>query len=126
MFWRRKAQNARHPINAMLNYGYGILKIELRNQVVGAGLDPSIGIMHGNFRSDIPLVLDLMEPMRPAVDRAILAFALSNVFTPEDFTINKFGGCRINPQMAKLIVKQIDLSEYAALVVRQTLAFLRH
>lgn len=125
MFWRRKAQNARHPINAMLNYGYGILKIELRNQVIGAGLDPSIGIMHGNFRSDIPLVLDLMEPMRPAVDRAILAFALSNVFTPEDFTINQVGGCRINPQMAKQIVKQIDIFEYAASVVRQTLSVLR-
>ena len=109
----------------MLNYGYGVLKIELKNQVIGAGLDPSIGILHGNFRSDIPLVLDLMEPMRPAVDRAILAFALSHVFTPEDFTINQVGGCRINPQMAKQIVTQIDISEYAASVVRQTLAFLR-
>ena len=89
----------------MLNYGYGVLKNDLKGRVVGAGLDPSIGIMHGNFRSDFPLVLDLMEPMRPVVDRAILEFALSNAFTPDDFTINRVGGCRINPQLAKVLVR---------------------
>ena len=56
MVWRKSGQNARHPINAMLNYGYAILVSQLRTQITAAGLDPSIGIMHGNSQNRIPLV----------------------------------------------------------------------
>jgi CRISPR-associated protein Cas1 len=77
--------------------------------------------MRGNFRIDLPLVVDLMEPLRPAVDRAILAVALSNVFTPEDFAINQVGGCRINPQMAKQIVNQCVVSTSAAPLIQRAL-----
>lgn len=112
MLWQRHAQNARHPINAMLNYGYGILKSQLRSEVVAAGLDPSIGFVHEKNRNNrIPLIFDLMEPLRPVVDRNILQFALSHIFTPGDFTIYRTGGCMLNPQMAKQIVKQTAISD---------------
>jgi len=103
MTWRAGFRNARHPVNAMLNYGYGILANQVRTQVIAAGMDPTIGIIHGNSKNQIPLVYDLMEPLRPAIDRAVLGFALSHTFTPGDFTINKWGGCRLNPQMAKVV-----------------------
>lgn len=48
-----------------------------------------------------------MEPLRPAVDRTVLEFALSHTFTPGDFTINKRGGCRLNPQMARVVAKRL-------------------
>ena len=78
-------------------------------QAVAAGLDPSIGVTHSNDRNQIPLVYDLMEPLRPVVDRRILEFALGNVFSPGDFTINKVGGCRLNPQMIGPVVRAIDI-----------------
>lgn len=105
MGWRTRSQNARHPVNAMLNYGYGIIVNHVRTQVIAAGFDPSIGVLHGNAQNRIPLVYDLMEPLRPVVDRVVLGLALSHTFTPGDFTINKYGGCRLNPQMAKLLVE---------------------
>ena len=37
MTWRKGIQNARHPINAMLNYGYGVLKGEIQGEIIGAG-----------------------------------------------------------------------------------------
>ena len=123
MLWQRHAQNARHPINAMLNYGYGILKSQLRNEVVAAGLDPTIGFVHEKYGNNrIPLIFDLMEPLRPVVDGNILQFALSHVFTPGDFTISRSGGCRINPQMAKQIVKQCAISGVVSVVVKDALA----
>ena len=73
----------------MLNYGYGILAHQLKARVIAAGLDPTIGIIHGNSQNPIPLIYDLMEPMRPLIDRKVLQFALSNTFTPGDFTISK-------------------------------------
>jgi CRISPR-associated endonuclease Cas1 len=125
MLWQRHAQNARHPINAMLNYGYGILKSQLRSEVVAAGLDPSVGFVHGNYSNRIPLISDLMEPLRPVVDSNILRFALSHMFTPGDFTINRTGGCRLNPQMAKQIVKQTAISARVSALVNEALVRLR-
>jgi CRISPR-associated endonuclease Cas1 len=111
MTWRKRARSARHPVNAMLNYGYGILANKVRSQIVAAGFDPAIGILHGNAGNSIPLVYDLMEPFRPVIDRAVLEFALSHAFSPGDFTINKWGGCRLNPQMAKVIVEKVSRLE---------------
>jgi CRISPR-associated protein Cas1 len=106
MAWRKRAYNARHPANAMLNYGYGILANEVRGLVIAMGLDPRIGIIHGNSSNKMPLVYDLMEPLRPLVDRAILEFTLSHTFMPGDFAINRWGACRLNPQMVRIVAKQ--------------------
>lgn len=125
MSWRRSGQNARHPINAMLNYGYGILAAKIRTQIAAAGLDPSIGIMHGTSQNRIPLVYDLMEPLRPVVDRHILSFAFSQTFVPGDFTINQWGGCRLNPQMARSMVKHMPSLNEAENLVGQFLVRLQ-
>jgi CRISPR-associated endonuclease Cas1 len=93
MAWRRESNNARHPINALLNYGYAILISLVQTELVAAGLDPSIGFAHWRQRNPIPLVYHLMEPLRPVVDRKVLEFALSQTFTRGDFTINNRGGC---------------------------------
>lgn len=108
MGWRKRSRAARHPVNAMLNYGYGVLISQVRAQIIAAGLDPSIGIMHGTSENRIPLVYDLMEPLRPAVDRQVLKFALSSEFRPADFTINRHGACRLNPQLARALVKNMS------------------
>jgi CRISPR-associated endonuclease Cas1 len=100
----------------MLNYGYGILANNVRAQIVAAGFDPSIGILHGNAANSIPLVYDLMEPLRPIIDRAVLDFALSHTFSRGDFTINKWGGCRLNPQMAKVIVEKVSRLDCAGVI----------
>jgi CRISPR-associated protein Cas1 len=91
MPWKKRSRAAPHPTNAMLNYGYGILKNKILGQVVASGFDPTIGILHGNSQNSIPLVYDFMEPYRPVVDRIILEFALSHTFAPGDFTITKMG-----------------------------------
>jgi CRISP-associated protein Cas1 len=75
---------------------------------MAVGLDPLIGFMHGNRHNKMPLVSDLMESMRPAGAQKVAAFALSQTFCPGDFTINSSGGCRINPQMAKVIANIIS------------------
>ena len=88
-------------------------------QITAAGLDPSVSIMHGTSENRIPMVYDLMEPLRPVIDRQVLGFALSNTFYPSDFTINRFGGCRLNPQMARALVKNTsDSLEIAPIIHR--------
>lgn len=55
-------------LNALLNYGYTILRSAMARSVVAAGLHPSIGLHHSNDSNAMRLVDDLMEPFRPVVD----------------------------------------------------------
>jgi CRISPR-associated endonuclease Cas1 len=80
MAWQRESNHARHPINAMLNYGYAMLISQVRTELVAAGFDPSIGFAHRRSWNPIPLVYDLMKPLRPVVDRKVLEFALLHTF----------------------------------------------
>lgn len=58
--------------NALLNYGYAILRSGAARAVVAAGLHPSIGIHHSNKGNPMALVDDVMEPFRPLVDIIVL------------------------------------------------------
>lgn len=97
-------QRATHPVNAMLNYAYGVLENQVRIQILAAGLDPRIGTLHGKYAGKHALVFDLMEPLRPVIDAALLRFIHSHTFAPGDFTITSDGICRLNPQLARIVV----------------------
>lgn len=68
--FRRRARGG--PPNGMLNYGYAVLRATAARQLCAAGLHPSIGLHHSNRFNAFCLADDLMEPFRPAVDRAVL------------------------------------------------------
>lgn len=55
-------------VNALLNYGYTIMRSATARAVVAAGLHPSIGLHHSNDGNPMRLVDDLMEPFRPIID----------------------------------------------------------
>jgi CRISPR-associated endonuclease Cas1 len=105
--YKKKNRKASHPINAMLNYAYAVKAAQLQIQAVADGFDPNAGIMH-HYRDDFPAyVYDLIEPERPKVDAAILAFALSRTFSGADFIIRKDGACRLAPQLARAVASLI-------------------
>jgi len=57
--------------NALLNYGYSVLRAATARAVCGAGLTPALGIHHHNRKNAFALVDDLMEPFRPLVDKTV-------------------------------------------------------
>ena len=65
----REAEGA----NALLNYGYAILRATVARAVVAAGLHPTIGIFHANRGNAFALADDLVEPFRPIVDATVVA-----------------------------------------------------
>ncbi|MBM3542029.1 MAG: type II CRISPR-associated endonuclease Cas1 [Alphaproteobacteria bacterium] len=62
-------------VNALLNYGYTVLRSATARAVTAAGLHPSIGVHHRNRQDGMCLVDDLMEPFRPLVDLAVARLA---------------------------------------------------
>lgn len=63
-------------INALLNYGYTILRAAVSRAIVSSGLFPAIGIFHHNRSNAFPLADDIMEPYRPYVDEIVLDLAM--------------------------------------------------
>lgn len=58
--------------NALLNYGYAILRAVVARALVGSGLLPTLGIHHHNRYNAYCLADDVMEPYRPYVDRLVV------------------------------------------------------
>lgn len=63
-------------INALLNYGYTILRAAVARSLVSSGLFPAIGIFHHNRSNAFPLADDIMEPYRPYVDEIVYDLAI--------------------------------------------------
>ncbi len=61
--------------NALLNYGYAILRAVIARSLVGTGLLPTLGIHHHNRYNAYCLADDIMEPYRPFVDRSVFKLA---------------------------------------------------
>lgn len=70
-FRRNRAQPG---ANALLNYGYTVLRAAVARAVMLAGLHPAFSLHHCNRLDSMPLVDDLIEPFRPVVD--LLVFRL--------------------------------------------------
>lgn len=73
----RRNRNA-PDINALLNYGYTVLRAATARAIVAAGLHPGIGLHHSNRGNAFALADDLMEPFRPLVDCTVLGLAARN------------------------------------------------
>jgi CRISPR-associated protein Cas1 len=73
-FMGREHRGATDAINALLNYGYGILYSQVWGAVLNAGLEPFAGFLHVDRPGKPSLVLDLVEEFRqPVVDRTVIA-----------------------------------------------------
>jgi CRISPR-associated endonuclease Cas1 len=101
-------QFASHPVNAMLNYAYGVLENQVRGHILTMGGDPTIGVIHSRVKNRDSFVFDLMEPVRPIMDKHVFSFVLNRTLSPDDFILNKDGVCRLHPQFARFFVKQIQ------------------
>lgn len=66
-----RSRDGSYP-NALLNYGYAILRAVIARALVGSGLLPTLGIHHHNRYNAYCLADDIMEPYRPYVDRLVV------------------------------------------------------
>ncbi len=107
----RKAVN---PANAVLNYLYAILEAEARIAALAVGLDPVLGLLHADRPNRDSLACDLMEPVRPAVDRLVLDLLSRRTFTKEDVFELLDGQCRLLPPLTLELT--VTAAQWARLV----------
>lgn len=77
-------------VNALLNYGYAVMRATCARTVVAAGLHPTIGIQHANRGNAFALADDLVEPFRPLVDALAQNMANEGIETLNPATKRRF------------------------------------
>ena len=71
LFGKSFSRSSETPINAALNYGYGIILSTFNREIVAGGYITQLGLFHNNMFNMFNLSSDLMEPFRPLVDRCV-------------------------------------------------------
>ena len=102
--------------NALLNYGYAVLRAAVARAVCGAGLHPSVGLHHHNRYDALCLASDLMEPLRPMVDRLVRGLIDGGEAPPVDK--------HTKPELLAVLHENVvvDGREFPLLTALQTLA----
>ncbi|GIE91889.1 CRISPR-associated endonuclease Cas4/Cas1 [Actinoplanes regularis] len=77
-FSTRTRRPARDPVNAALNFCYGLATADALRAVVACGLDPNAGFLHSSGRNKPALALDLVEEFRAPVADSVVINAFNN------------------------------------------------
>jgi len=93
-FRTRRRRPPRDPVNACLSLGYTLVHFEAARAAYAAGLDPFLGFFHEIAFGRESLACDLMEPLRPSVDRWVWEMFRSRELRQEHFAMDK-GTCVI-------------------------------
>jgi CRISPR-associated protein Cas1 len=110
--WPRRAMT---PAHALLNYAYAILETEAIMAAYAVGLDPSLGLMHADVRYRSSLATDLMEPVRPIADQAVLDLLTTHKLNRGDAVETRRGVCRLGlPLIDELVARSNDLRRAVA------------
>jgi CRISP-associated protein Cas1 len=65
--------------NAMLNYGYAIVRSAIARGLVASGLLPCFGLFHDSAANAFNLADDLFEPFRPLVDAKVFGLSENGI-----------------------------------------------
>jgi len=114
-------ERSQHPamdvVNAMLNYGYGILYGKIEGSLIRAGIDPYIGILHRDEYRRPVLVYDVIEKYRIWVDYVVWMLVRQNIIGEEYFSLKGDGSCWLEGLGKRIVIQSFNdyLSEVIAI-----------
>lgn len=109
--WTFTGRNRRpptDPVNSLLSFAYGLLRVQVTAAVHIAGLDPYIGYLHETTRGQPAMVLDLMEEFRPLIaDSLVFSVVSRRELKPKDFS-ESLGASRLSDAGRKAFLEAFE------------------
>ncbi|MBD2184612.1 type I-D CRISPR-associated endonuclease Cas1 [Planktothrix sp. FACHB-1355] len=107
-FPNRNRRPPTDPVNSLLSFAYGLLRVQVTAAVHVVGLDPYIGYLHEVSRGQPSMVLDLMEEFRPLVaDSLVFSVLNKREIQPNDFT-ESLGAYRLSDDGRKRFLQAFE------------------
>lgn len=116
-FEARSQHPATDVLNAMLNYGYGLLYGKIEGALIKAGIDPYIGILHRDDYNRPVLVYDVIEKYRIWVDYVVYNLAIQNVITEDYYSVREDGSYWLEALGRRVLIQSIN--DYLEEVITQ-------
>lgn len=107
-FPSRTQHPAMDVFNAMLNYGYGILYSRIEGELIKAGIDPYIGVLHRDEYNRPVLIYDIIELYRIWVDYVVCNLACQEVITDEFYSVSDDGSCWLENLGRKVLIQSLN------------------
>jgi CRISP-associated protein Cas1 len=82
-------EDATDKRNALLNYGYAIVRSAVARALVAAGFIPALGLKHASITNAFNLADDMVEPFRPFVDRHVWELTAKGTITQGETTVEE-------------------------------------
>lgn len=106
-FEARSQHPALDVVNALLNYGYGILYGRIEGMMIKSGVDPYIGILHRDNYNRPVLVYDVIELYRIWVDYVVYTLVAQGVVTDEYYSIRPDGSYWLEPLGRRILIQSL-------------------
>jgi CRISPR-associated protein Cas1 len=107
-FSGRNRRPPRDPVNATLSLAYTLLHAEAALACYGHGFDPYVGFLHELDFARESLACDLVEPLRPVVDRFVWRLFAEQVLRARDFSTERDGGCLLQKAGRERFYAEVD------------------
>ena len=107
-FESRSQHPATDVANALLNYGYGLLYGKIEGEMIKAGIDPYVGIMHRDDYNRPVLVYDVIELYRIWVDYVVYSLLAQNVVTDEYYSVRPDGSYWLEPLGRRVLIQSLN------------------
>lgn len=106
------AGRSQHPavdiFNCLLNYGYGILYGKIEGELIKAGIDPYVGVMHREDYNRPVLVFDVIEKFRVWIDFVVVKLLMQAAINEDCYSIKADGSYWLEGLGKRILIQSIN------------------
>lgn len=107
-FQNRSQNPAMDIVNALLNYGYGMLYGKVEGALIKAGIDPYVGVFHRDDYNRPVLVYDVIELYRVWVDYVVFTLVSQNSITDEFYSVRSDGSYWLEGLGRRVLIQSVN------------------
>lgn len=107
-FQNRSQHPAMDVVNALLNYGYGMLYGKVEGALIKAGIDPYVGVFHRDDYNRPVLVYDVIELYRVWVDYVVFTLVSQNSITDEFYSVRSDGSYWLEGLGRRVLIQSVN------------------
>lgn len=104
----RSQHPALDPVNALLNYGYGILYGQIEGELIKTGIDPYVGVLHRDNYNRPVLVYDVIERYRIWIDFVVAHLVCQRVVTDDLYSVQADGSCWLEILGRRVLIQSVN------------------
>jgi CRISPR-associated protein Cas1 len=105
---KRRIPGTREGVNGMLDYGYAIIRTAVLRSLAAHGFIGAIGIAHAPKAGSFALADDLVEPLRPWIDRELRQFVQGGKRPMEEWMRQAVSVLQLEVEISKTKVRLLN------------------